>query len=176
MTDRRRSALMARVRQKGTDAELVVAEVLTGLNRRYRKNVRSLPGSPDFANKSRRWAIFVNGCFWHHHTACRRATLPKSNGEFWREKLNNNRRRDAKAIRKLRASGYRVVVAWECETTDRATLSTRLSKILETGRIDMGQTLDHGGVVVDVSGPWSGRGGDEFDGTAVVRAIDDDDR
>ena len=71
------SARMAGIRQKGTKVERVVATVLRELALHYRKNVKQLPGSPDFANRSRRWAIFVNGCFWHHHTGCRKATVPK---------------------------------------------------------------------------------------------------
>ena len=60
----------------------------------YRKNVRSLPGSPDFANKSRKWAVFVHGCFWHRHTGCRRATTPNANRDFWLAKFVANRTRD----------------------------------------------------------------------------------
>ncbi len=70
--DPKRSALMARVRQRGTAAELMVGATLRASKTRYRLNVRSLRGSPDFSNRKRKWAIFVHGCFWHHHTACRR--------------------------------------------------------------------------------------------------------
>ena len=92
-----------------------------------------LPGSPDFANKSRRWAIFVNGCYWHHHTACGKATVPKSNAAFWIDKFRANRARDARAIRKLRRAGYRVVIVWECEKT---ALTRALSQIPESRGID----------------------------------------
>ncbi|WP_237359258.1 very short patch repair endonuclease [Rhizobium phaseoli] len=124
---------MAGVRQKGTRIETVVAEILGELGLRYRKNVKQLVGSPDFANRSRRWAIFVNGCFWHHHTGCRKATVPKTNTGFWTRKFRDNRRRDAKAIMSLRRSGYRVVVVWECE---RAGIRSKLGKILEARRIN----------------------------------------
>ena len=110
-----RSALLARVRQTKTAPEEVVARLLRDLGLAYRRNVRALPGSPDFANRSRGWAIFVNGCFWHHHTGCRRATVPKNNRAFWTAKFAANRRRDAAAIRALRALGLRVLVVWECE-------------------------------------------------------------
>lgn len=130
-----RSALMSRVRQSGTSAEKVVASVLRDAGFSYRLNVRSLPGSPDFANRKRHWAVFVNGCFWHHHTACKRATVPKTNGTFWREKFVANRRRDAEAIAALRRLDLRVVIVWECETFDRPVLKRRLSKVLEARRI-----------------------------------------
>jgi DNA mismatch endonuclease Vsr len=128
------STRMAGIRQKGTAIEEVVANVLREQNLRYRRNVKPLPGSPDFANRSRRWAIFVNGCFWHHHTACKRATVPKSNTDFWTSKFHNNRCRDARAIVRLRQTGYRVVVIWECDEMDR--IHTKLGKILETCRIN----------------------------------------
>ena len=64
----------------------------------YRRNVRNLPGSPDLANKSKGWVIFVNGCFWHRHTGCKRATIPKRNHNFWKQKFAENRRRDARKM------------------------------------------------------------------------------
>lgn len=118
---------MQRVRQRGTPAEKIVAEVCRDLGLHYRLNVKSLPGSPDLANKSARWAIFVNGCFWHQHRGCKKATMPKRNGDFWREKFAANRRRDAKKARALRAAGYRVVIVWECQ--DRLRLRQRLSEL-----------------------------------------------
>lgn len=151
-SDPRRSALMAGVRQKGTSAELTVARILRKLGHSYRLNVRGLPGSPDFANRRRKWAVFVQGCFWHHHTNCRRATVPKSNTEFWRTKFTANRARDARAIRALRATGFRVVTIWECEVPKPDSLAQRLSEILEPSRVDMGEPVDHRSVMVDVAG------------------------
>ncbi|WP_281262227.1 very short patch repair endonuclease [Acuticoccus kandeliae] len=138
-----RSALMARVRQRGTKPELVVSELLRRIGCRYRLNVRTLPGSPDFANKARRWAVFVNGCFWHHHKACRRATIPGANRPFWLEKFASNRRRDAAAARALRRLGFRVVVVWECETADPGPLFTRLSEILKPSGDRIREPVDH---------------------------------
>lgn len=90
------SLRMAGIRQKGTKIETAVANILRELDLHYRKNVKQLPGSPDFANRSHRWAVFVNGCFWHHHPGCRKATVPKSNTEFWMIKFRDNRLRDAR--------------------------------------------------------------------------------
>lgn len=135
--DPRRSNLMARVRQEGTAAERKVAVILRDLGIFYRKNVRSLPGSPDLANKQKRWAIFVQGCFWHHHRGCRRATVPKANQTFWVEKFRMNRRRDAHAVRALRRNGYRVALVWECELDRPEALAKRLSEILEASRVDV---------------------------------------
>jgi DNA mismatch endonuclease (patch repair protein) len=132
--DPRRSALMSRVRQRGTEAELAVAAALRRLGIRYRLNVASLPGSPDFSNRKRKLAAFVNGCFWHHHRGCKRATVPKTNEAFWQEKFRANRARDARSIRELRRHGFHVFLVWECETDDEAGLTTRLQRIL--ARVD----------------------------------------
>ncbi|QCI63148.1 very short patch repair endonuclease [Phreatobacter stygius] len=141
--DPKRRALMARVRQQGTAAELTVAAALRSAGHAYRLNVRSLPGSPDFANRKRKWAIFVHGCFWHQHTGCKRATIPKANEAFWRDKFGANRRRDARALRALRGVGFRVAIVWECEIADGEALAARLSKILESRRVDMPKPVDH---------------------------------
>lgn len=138
-----RSILMSRVRQKGTGGELRVGGVLRQLGLAYRRNVRKLPGSPDFANRSRKWAVFVNGCFWHQHSGCVRATMPKTNRTFWETKFAANRLRDLRASRSLRRQGYCVVTVWECETEDDERLRRKLSKILESRRVDMRQAVDH---------------------------------
>jgi DNA mismatch endonuclease (patch repair protein) len=128
-TDPVRSALMKRVRQHKTHVEDVVAAALRANKLAYRRNVRTLPGSPDFANKSRRWAIFVNGCFWHHHKNCVRGTVPTRNHDFWVEKFFANRKRDARKIRALRAQGFHVAVIWECEGLEARILDHRIEQI-----------------------------------------------
>lgn len=150
--DSRRSALFARVRQKGSAPERAVAAALRKLGAAYRLNVRSLPGSPDLANKTRKWAVFVHGCYWHHHTGCRRATVPKTNEAFWRDKFRANRLRDAKVIRALRRAGFTVAIVWECRADDSTVLAARLSKVLESSGVDVAQPVDHGRVMMDVAG------------------------
>jgi DNA mismatch endonuclease, patch repair protein len=129
-TDPERSEWMRRIRTKRTSSEQRVASYLRSMGLSYRRNVRSLPGSPDFANRSGGWAVFVNGCFWHHHTNCRRATVPKVNTAFWVAKFTSNRRRDACAIRGLRQRGFRVAIVWECEIRDLSALRLLLAKSL----------------------------------------------
>lgn len=126
VTDPARRALMQRVRQKGTPAEKIVATVCRELGLRYRLNVKSLPGSPDLANKTKRWAIFVHGCFWHQHEGCVKATIPKRNARFWREKFKANQERDARKIGQLKEAGFKTVVIWQCATDNRKALRRRL--------------------------------------------------
>jgi DNA mismatch endonuclease Vsr len=125
------SALMKRIRRHGTAPELAVAATLRSHGLFYRKNVKGLAGRPDFANRKGRWAVFVNGCFWHHHTACRHAGTPNSNSEYWRSKFQRNRVRDARSIAQLRRSGYRVLLVWECEV---AAMHSRVEWLVRLSR------------------------------------------
>src|SRR5215207_2084244 len=93
-TDAETSARMKRVGQRDTGPELQLRRWLWGHGVRFTIHNRDLPGSPDLANRTGRWAIFVHGCFWHGHEGCRRSRLPKRNIEVWREKIAGNRARD----------------------------------------------------------------------------------
>jgi DNA mismatch endonuclease, patch repair protein len=125
-SDAARSELMKRVRQAGTAPEQMVRRLLGRVGARYRLNSRGLPGRPDIANRTRRKAIFVHGCFWHHHEGCPRGRIPKSNREFWTEKLRSNVKRDQMKVRALEDMGFDVLVLWECELTDAAAVVDRL--------------------------------------------------
>ena len=129
------SGRLAKQKQRGTKVEEIVAGLLRRHGVPFRRNVRTLPGSPDFANQRRRWAIFVNGCFWHRHSNCRRATIPRNNRAFWISKFAVNRRRDAIAICTLRRRGFQVVLLWECEI---GASEHRLAKVFEASGVQSG--------------------------------------
>ncbi len=105
---------MSRIRSSGTAPERVVRQILSRAGIRYRLNVRDLPGKPDFANKTRKFAIFVYGCFWHSHENCTLASDPKSNRSYWQPKLQRTKARDLAHLEQLEQLGYRVLVIWEC--------------------------------------------------------------
>jgi DNA mismatch endonuclease (patch repair protein) len=132
LTRAQRSERMARVKGKNTVPELVVRQEVHGLGFRYRLHGRGLPGRPDLVFRKRRKVIFVHGCFWHRHSAasCKLARLPKSRLDFWRPKLQSNHLRDARNLAALRRSGWRVLVVWECELTDKMRLRRRLKTFL----------------------------------------------
>lgn len=113
------SARLGRIRQSGTAAEIAVREMLSSLGLRPGKSRSKLPGRPDIVNLSRRWCIFVHGCFWHAHAGCARATIPKRNRQFWMQKFADNRRRDARVLRAVRELGFRALVLWECDVEER---------------------------------------------------------
>jgi DNA mismatch endonuclease, patch repair protein len=121
-----RSRLMARVRQKHTTAELRVRSVLHRLGYRFRLHPRNLPGRPDIVLPKHRTAIFVHGCFWHQHSGCSKASMPKTRQEFWAAKFRANIERDERKERALRDLGWHVVTLWECETRSADNLKERL--------------------------------------------------
>ena len=125
-----RSALMSRVKAKGTKPELNVRRLAHGLGYRYRLHRRDLPGSPDLVFPGRRKALFVHGCFWHRHQGCRKTTMPKTRAMFWRRKFDDNVRRDERVIAALRDLGWDVLVVWECETSDENLLRRTLIEFL----------------------------------------------
>jgi DNA mismatch endonuclease, patch repair protein len=65
-------------------------------------------------------AIFVNGCFWHAHEGCKYYREPKSNTNYWVEKIKRNKSRDIMNQRTLRETGWKVIVVWECELKHNA--------------------------------------------------------
>lgn len=90
MTPKQRSRCMAAVKGKDTKPEMIVRKYLFSRGMRFRVQVRKLPGTPDIVLPKYKTVIFVNGCFWHGHEDCKYFRLPKSNVEFWKEKIKRN--------------------------------------------------------------------------------------
>jgi DNA mismatch endonuclease (patch repair protein) len=122
---------MQSVGQKNTGPEMTVRRLAHGLGFRFRLHRRDLPGRPDLVFPGRRKVIFVNGCFWHGHRGCSKGRLPKSRQDYWKPKIALNKQRDAAAIERLLASGWRVLTVWQCETRDSRALAARLRRFLE---------------------------------------------
>ena len=111
---------MRLVKTSRTKPEVETARTLRALRLKFRRNVRSLPGTPDFVLPDHGVAIFVHGCFWHGCPRCFRGT--KRNAAWWREKVRRNRLRDQRKARELRALGFRVVQLWEHDSRNRVSL------------------------------------------------------
>ena len=114
-TSQQRHANMAAIHSKDTKPEMVVRRYLWGLGFRYRLNHPRLPGKPDIVMRKYRTCIFVNGCFWHGHEGCKYYTIPKTNTEFWINKVRRNKERDLKVLRELASMGWHSITIWECE-------------------------------------------------------------
>lgn len=132
----RRSANMAAIRSKDTKPEMIVRRGLWSRGFRYRLNYKRLPGHPDLVLRKYRTCIFVNGCFWHGHNVvlpqmsegrgqmedvvnsecCK---MPKTNRDFWVNKIRRNKERDKEEQKKLAAMGWHCITVWECELTPK---------------------------------------------------------
>ena len=106
---------MAAIHAKDTKPEIIVRRWLWANGYRYRLNHPRLPGKPDIVMRKYRTCIFVNGCFWHGHEGCRYYTIPKTNTEFWVNKVKRNKERDLKVQHELAAMGWHSIIIWECE-------------------------------------------------------------
>ena len=110
-----RSENMARVKSVNTKPEVFLRKLLWHKGFRYRVNYSKLPGKPDIYIPKYNTAIFVNGCFWHMHENCKLSSIPKSNYDFWKKKLEGNVERDKKNYKELENMGIKVLVVWGCE-------------------------------------------------------------
>jgi DNA mismatch endonuclease, patch repair protein len=122
----KRSKNMAAVRSKNTSPELRVRRMLHSMGYRFRLHRKDLPGKPDIVLSKYRLCIFVNGCFWHQHSGCKRATIPQTRKEFWGEKLYQNKKRDELCFIELVRLGWQVCTIWECEAKNLDALATIL--------------------------------------------------
>ena len=121
---------MSRVRSKDTSPEIRVRSQMHRAGYRYRLHVGDMPGKPDIVMPRYRTVVFVNGCFWHRHLGCRRASTPKTNTPFWERKFASNVARDREVRDTLQRDGWTVLVVWECQTRNSRMLADTLSAIL----------------------------------------------
>jgi DNA mismatch endonuclease (patch repair protein) len=127
-TPEQRSRIMASVGSRDTGPEKLVRSLLHKMGYRFRLHARDLPGRPDIVLPRYRTAIFIHGCFWHGHKNCGKSGRPKSNVDFWNEKIDRNKKRDAAAIVSLKALGWRVRVIWQCQLRNEMALRKRIER------------------------------------------------
>lgn len=107
-----RSKIMSSIRGKWTNPEIKLHNALKGNKIKHTMHPK-IKGSPDIILKQRKIAIYLHGCFWHGCKKCYRK--PRTNADFWRLKIKNNRKRDKECIKALESSGWAVIVLWEHE-------------------------------------------------------------
>lgn len=130
LTPEQRHINMSRIRSKKTKPEKAVRSVLHRLGYRFKLHVRDLPGSPDIVLPKYKTVIFVHGCFWHRHSGCKDASVPKTNTEKWLDKFSKNIARDKLAVELLEQCGWGVIIIWECEIKNKDQLAARLQTAL----------------------------------------------
>lgn len=128
LTTQQRHNNMAAIHSKDTKPEMIVRRGLWKRGFRYRLNHKRLPGHPDLVLRKYRTCIFVNGCFWHGHgvtmspveslelivnSEC--CKIPKTNREFWVNKIRRNKERDKEEQHRLAEMGWHCITVWECE-------------------------------------------------------------
>lgn len=132
MTPEQRSRCMAAIKGKDTKPEMIVRKYLFSRGMRFRVQVRKLPGNPDIVLPKYKTVILVNGCFWHGHEDCKYFRLPKSNVEFWKEKIGRNIERDRESMQALLDLGWKIIRVWECELRNKANREDTLNKIYKS--------------------------------------------
>jgi DNA mismatch endonuclease (patch repair protein) len=129
---------MQRTGQKNTPAEITVRSALHKLGLRYRLHKRPLPGirrTADIVFFRAKVSVFVDGCFWHGCPS--HGTWPKSNAEWWKAKIEANRRRDAETNELFTQSGWAVIRVWEHEDQEEA--AARIAEIVRTRLASLGK-------------------------------------
>ena len=125
----KRSWIMRQVKGRDTSPEKIVRSLLHRMGYRFRLQRDDLPGKPDIVLPR------FNGCFWHRHSGCKRATTPATNVDYWQTKFARNVARDARNQAELEKMGWRVVIVWECELKDKTTLEKRLDDYLKSSYV-----------------------------------------
>lgn len=125
-----RSKIMASVGTRDTGPEVMLRKRLHRLGYRYATHTAKLPGRPDLVFPALGKIVFVHGCFWHGHS-CRWGRLPKSRPEYWRPKIDVNRKRDARMTRKVRRLGWSVLIVWQCQLRNLDRAVQRVARFLD---------------------------------------------
>jgi DNA mismatch endonuclease (patch repair protein) len=124
---KKRSEIMRAVKSADTRPEIALRKALFAQGLRYRINVKALPGKPDLVFPRFNAVIFVHGCFWHGHDCPRGRRIPKSNADYWRNKIARNDKRDRAVRAALQRLGWCVKISWECDLKDILRESTKIA-------------------------------------------------
>ncbi len=102
-------------RRVDTRPEMLLRSELHRRGLRFRKHLAidalSLRVRPDIVFTGQRFAVFVDGCFWHG--CAQHGTHPRSNSAYWEAKLARNRARDEIVQETLQSAGWQVLRIWE---------------------------------------------------------------
>ncbi|MCD6295617.1 MAG: very short patch repair endonuclease [Deltaproteobacteria bacterium] len=102
---------MRSIRSKFTEPERIMIDALSAKGMKMRLHYSDLPGKPDIVFEDLKIAVFVDSEFWHGRKD--HFVYPKSNCEYWKNKIESNKERDKKNNRNLRKMGWLVIRIWE---------------------------------------------------------------
>lgn len=106
-----RKKMMQRFRSKNTLPELLIMQELKQRKIYFAKHVNNLVGKPDIVFRRKKIVVFIDSDFWHGHP--KRLRMPKTNLNYWTEKIAKNKRRDRQVNRQLKVEGWKVIRLWE---------------------------------------------------------------
>lgn len=114
-TKQKRSEIMKSVKSQGNKStELKFLDLLKQIDSpAWEPHPKDILGKPDYVIRRLKIAFFIDGAFWHGHES--RCRIPKTNKEYWINKINKNRARDKKVTAKLRRHGWSVLRIWDFE-------------------------------------------------------------
>ena len=107
-----RSENMSRIRGKDTSIEIKLRKALWARGIRYRKTCKDIPGKPDICFKGKKIAVFCDSEYWHGKYLMEGRYIPKTNTEFWVNKIKRNMERDQEVNELLSSQGWKVIRFW----------------------------------------------------------------
>lgn len=128
-TKNKRSEIMSHIKSKNTKPEITVRKIIFSLGYRYRLHRKELPGKPDIVFLKLKKAIFINGCFWHGHSGCKKSRLPITNKIFWKNKISLNIKRDKTNYNHLEKMNWDILIIWQCEIS-KSKYDSLITKII----------------------------------------------
>jgi DNA mismatch endonuclease (patch repair protein) len=118
LTPEDRLKTMRAVKGKGTKLEQRFFSMLAGMRiGGWKKNVSEIVGKPDVVFLDQKVVVFIDGCFWHGCPVCQRK-LPKTNKEYWEQKIKRNILSAKSVNQTLQQDGWKVIRVWEHEMRD----------------------------------------------------------
>jgi DNA mismatch endonuclease (patch repair protein) len=130
MTHEQRHNIMSHIRSNNTSIEVLLRKALWHEGIRYRKNLKTLPGTPDIAITKYKIAIFCDGEFWHGKNWEAKKNSIKTNRDYWIPKIERNIMRDCKTEKKLGTMGWTVFRFWGDEINNN--VNSCVDEIKET--------------------------------------------
>ncbi len=112
LTPEQRRKNMQGNKSRETKPEILLAKALFNRGHRYRKNDKSVFGTPDLSFKKIKLAIFVDGEFWHGKDWEYQKNRIKSNRVYWIQKIERNIQRDENVNNTLLTRGWKVLRFW----------------------------------------------------------------
>lgn len=167
MTPEQRHNCMSHIRSKNTKPEIRVRKMAFAMGFRFRLHDKRLPGTPDIVFPRLKKVIFVHGCFWHSHTCQKQRKLPQTHPEFWKAKLEHNKKHDREVLAALWKMGWEPLVIWECETKSEDILREKLENFLRAPTPAENYSLESQHALYDLAAE-DGEDGKSSSGTDVV--------